>query len=122
LEEASDRKGSLLAKATARIKGKEDLEKLRMVVSYEVGDSTYMWRANSEKLFHRWEEGSGWKNLFAVGIVHHDMPRNGSIECYLWNRGEKRFFVDDMKLELIPWWDMNDVEEYLRYRRSEGTS
>ncbi|MFB6258883.1 MAG: glycosyltransferase family 39 protein [Flavobacteriales bacterium] len=116
LDQRTDRDGSIWVKGTAWIRSERPLEKLTLVISYKARDSTYLWRSSSKELLQRTRQGS-WNKLYSVGVIRREMPRGGSLKFYLWNRGKRPFQVDDMKLELMPWWDMNVVSEYLEYQR-----
>ncbi len=117
LEEGTDRSSSILVKGSAWILREENAKKPYLVLTYEANDSTYLWRKKPMLLFHGKENGR-WKRSFTVGVIRGEMPRNGTLKCYFWNPDKLRFRVDDMKLELMPWWDMNVVQEYLEYERS----
>lgn len=116
LEKAANRKGSMLVKGSAWIKSEEPIEEVRMVVSHDVQDSTYMWRSSPKELTERWK-GNEWKKIFVVGVIWNEMPRDGQLNCYVWKKGKKSIHLDDIKVEIMPWWDMNDEEEYLHYLR-----
>ncbi|MFB6257841.1 MAG: hypothetical protein ABEH38_04030 [Flavobacteriales bacterium] len=118
LKKVIEREGSILVKGTAWIKGKGPFDELRLVLSYGLEDSTYMWRSSPRELLSS-EPEEGWQKIFAVGAIRREMPRAGTLKCYLWNKGRKAFLLDDMKLEMMPWWDLNSVPGFLEYRRKK---
>ena len=94
---------SISLRASVRILNPSPDEKGQIILVVSVNDAenkTYLYNVAKDSEINY--KAGEWFELSRTDLIKRDVPVNGSYKVYVWYKGKKKIYVDDLKLEFMP--------------------